>query len=165
MNSKEIRISEIKDPADIPIVRELFQEYRDYLGIDLDFQEFSKELEELPGPYSPPAGCLLLAKVNGEPAGCVALKRFQGGICEMKRLFVRPSFRGMGLGRKLAEEVIQRAAGIGYEMMYLDTLMSLSEAMKLYRRLGFSERESYYENPLADVVYWELDLKGWKSCE
>ena len=118
-------ICRLTDRRDLPAIRTMFQEYVDSLGVDLDFQGLSQELAELPGKYAPPAGCLLLATVDGEPAGCVALRPLDRGISEMKRLYVRPEYRKGGLGRKLAMRVIQEARELGYERMRLDTLNRL----------------------------------------
>ncbi|MBD3370891.1 GNAT family N-acetyltransferase [Candidatus Fermentibacteria bacterium] len=138
--------------------RLLFLEYESYLGLDLSFQDFDREVRNLPGEYGPPGGAILIAYPKGRAAGCVALKSLGEGICEMKRLYVRPEYRGMGLGRALSESIIRRARRMGYSRMRLDTLSSLREAMGLYESMGFQRVEPYYDNPLPDVVYWELDL-------
>lgn len=141
------------------MVRELFTEYEEFLGVDLCFQDFEKELESLPGPYGPPNGVMFIALKGEEAAaGCVAVKDLGEGRCEMKRLFVRPGCRGRGLGRELAEKVIAEASGMGYSAMRLDTLSRLKEAMNLYLSLGFKEIPPYYQNPLPDVVFLELEL-------
>ena len=136
-----LRILEIKTKGDLFEVRNLFEEYADSLGIDLDFQGFNEELAELPGEYGSPDGCLLLALWKGQVAGCVALRKFSPGICEMKRLYTKPQFRGLGIGRALCEEVIGWARRLGYERMRLDTLPSMEEAKGLYSSLGFREIE------------------------
>lgn len=147
-------------------VRLLFLEYESYLGLDLSFQDFDREVRNLPGEYGQPGGAILIAYSNGRAAGCVALKSLGDGICEMKRLYVRPGNRGMGLGRALSESIIQRARRMGCSRMRLDTLSSLREAMGLYESMGFRRVEPYYDNPLPDVVYWELDLENpWKGSE
>jgi ribosomal protein S18 acetylase RimI-like enzyme len=138
--------------------RKLFVEYADWLGVDLCFQDFRQELHELPGAYAPPEGQLLLAVEGDQAVGCVAIRRLGEGICEMKRLYVQPGHRGMGLGRRLAQAIIQEARGIGYKKMRLDSLSSLQEAAGLYRSLGFTEIPPYRYNPLPDAVFMELVL-------
>ena len=161
-------------------VREIFREYERSLGISLCFQSFDKELAGLPGKYAPPKGRLLLAKSSGQVAGCIALRPLasdetgdashcQDGrgrpsphmhLCEMKRLYVRQAFRGLQLGRKLADRAIAEARSIGYTHMRLDTMPSLmSTAVDLYRKLGFYEIPPYCENPSPDVLYLEIDLR------
>jgi len=139
-------------------VRRLFLEYRADIGLDLCFQSFDAELADLPGKYAPPEGCIILALQDGEPAGCVALRPHAPGVCEMKRLYVRPGFRGLGLGRALAEQVIEHARTLGYGKMCLDTLDSMTAAVTLYLDLGFTRREPYYDNPLCGATFFELDL-------
>jgi ribosomal protein S18 acetylase RimI-like enzyme len=139
--------------------RELFKEYEAWLDVDLCFQSFEKELAELPGKYAPPNGLLLLALDNEKIAGCAALRKIGDGICEIKRLFLRPGFRGQGLGRKLAEAIIREAKQIGYQRMRLDTLPpKMNDAIALYRFLGFKEIEPYYNNPVPGAKFMELDL-------
>ena len=147
-------------PEHIATARRLFREYEASLGIELSFQGFAREVAELPGAYAPPAGRLFLATDGAEPAGCIALRSLGDGICEMKRLYVRPSVRGARLGRRLAETVIREARAIGYARMRLDTLPSMKEAFALYQTLGFREIAPYCENPIAGTRFMELDLAG-----
>ena len=158
-----VKIISAKTNAHIDTARWLFREYENFLGVDLCFQDFEKELTELPGKYAPPQGALLLALVDEEVAGCVAVRKFETNICEMKRLYIRPHYRGDKIGRMLAEKIIAEAIKLGYSKMLLDTLTPLKEAMSLYRSLGFRKRDPYYHNPLPGVVYWELDLRGIAS--
>jgi len=150
-------------PADsgesLTLVRELFSEYADYLGIDLSFQDFDGELEGLPGDYAPPQGRLFLAFWGEEVAGLVALRSFGEGICEMKRLYVRPRFRRRGIGSTLAEAVIEEGRKIGYERMRLDTLPTMDVATALYLSLGFREVPPYRHNPIEGARFFELGLR------
>jgi GNAT superfamily N-acetyltransferase len=133
-------------------------EYADFLGVDLCFQRFQQEVDGLPGDYASPDGQLLLAIDDDRAVGCVAIRKLGEGVCEMKRLFVQPGYRGKGLGRQLAEAIIAEARRIGYGKMRLDTLASLKEAVGLYRSLGFIEIPPYRCNPLPNVVFMELLL-------
>ena len=155
-----MRLVEAESVAEIAVARELFVEYAATLGVDLGFQGFDEELAELPGDYVPPGGCLLLAfDERDEPAGCVALRQHDADACEMKRLYVRPSFRGRGVGRELVAEVIARAGRLGYHRMLLDTLPSMRDAAALYRSLGFREIEPYRFNPIEGTLFFELSLR------
>jgi putative acetyltransferase len=154
-----VRIAEAKSAEQIAQARELFLEYANSLGFSLCFQSFDKELAELPGDYAPPEGRLLLAEYNNQPAGCAALHRLEPAICEMKRLYLRPAYRGKGLGRKLAEAVISEARSVGYKRMRLDTVEPImKDAVAMYRRLGFREIAPYRANPIEGALYMELDL-------
>ena len=139
-------------------VRAIFEEYEKWLGFDLCFQNFEEELATLPGDYAPPSGRLYLAVDDGRIAGCVALRRFGPGVCEMKRLYVRSEFRGQGLGRLLATTVIDDARRIGYQRMCLDTLPSMGAAIHLYESFGFVEVEPYRVNPIEGARFMELVL-------
>jgi putative acetyltransferase len=157
--TKEFVLVQAESKAQITQARELFLEYAQSLGFSLCFQNFDQELADLPGDYRPPEGRLLLAELAGELAGCVALHKFDGQTCEMKRLYLRPKFRGKGLGRILAEAVITEARQIGYHRMRLDTVEPvMKDAVGMYRRLGFREIESYRANPQPGTLYMELDL-------
>lgn len=131
----------------------LFEEYAAALKVDLCFQNFTQELANLATIYAPTQGCLLLARTNQEWSGCVAIRQQRAAICEMKRLYVKPQYRGMGLGRLLAESVIRSAQKLGYSQIVLDTLPSMIEAQSLYASLGFREVEGYYPNPVQGVRY------------
>lgn len=152
-------MTQVASPAQIEQARELFLEYAQSLGFSLCFQGFDQELAGLPGDYAPPEGRLLLARYRDQLAGCVALHPLEPGICEMKRLYLRPQFRGRGLGRVLAETVIAEARGIGCRKMRLDTVEPvMPNAVAMYRRLGFKEIEPYRVNPIAGALYMELEL-------
>lgn len=158
-----MEIVQAATPDDMAAVRTLFREYEAFLDVDLCFQSFEAELAGLPGKYAPPQGALLMGvdpsgRGREKIVGCVALRRLEKGICEMKRLYVRPEGRHSGLGRQLANRVISIAREIGYAAMYLDTLDRLTAAIRLYRSLGFRETAPYYANPLPGVVYLALDL-------
>ena len=153
-----MKIIPAQSAAVISAARKLFMEYADGLGIDLCFQNFQQELDVLPGEYAAPSGRLLLAVEDEQTIGCIALRPLGDGICEMKRLYVQPSHRGKGLGRKLAEAIIAEARTIGYNKMRLDSLTSLTEAAALYRSLGFVEIPAYRFNPLPGALFMEMEL-------
>lgn len=144
-------------PAEFDAVREIFREYADSLGIDLCFQGFEEELASLPGDYAMPRGALLLARVDGAVAGCCALRPLDTAdypnASEMKRLYVRPPYRGLGLGRQLAEAILDAARVSGYDHVLLDTLDDMEAARTLYEDLGFEEVPPYYHNPIAGAHY------------
>lgn len=145
--------------AEIAAARELFREYSNWLQVDLCFQNFEKELAALPGDYSPPSGRLWLTFEDEELAGCIAMRSLGDGICEMKRLYVRPQFRGRGFGRVLAERLIAEARTVGYAKMRLDTLPGrMDRAIGMYRSLGFREIDRYYNNPDETALFLELEL-------
>lgn len=142
-------------------VREMFREYQTTMALDLCFQNFEDELANLPGKYALPEGRLYLALCGGEIAGCVALRKFAGDVCEMKRLYVRDKFRGKKIGQALVEKIISDARGAGYRSMVLDTYRdTMKEAVAMYRKYGFTETAPYYNNPDAGVLFLELDLRG-----
>src|SRR6266849_3595104 len=156
---KVLTLAQAESPAHMAQARELFLEYAQSLGFSLCFQSFDQELAGLPGDYAPPDGRLLLAEYEGQLAGCVALHKLESGICEMKRLYLRPQFRGKGLGRVLAETVVAEARAVGYRKMRLDTVEPvMPNAVAMYRRLGFVEIEAYRTNPIAGALYMELRL-------
>lgn len=148
-------------PEELNEIKLLFLEYARWLSFSLCFQDFDDELADLPGKYAPPDGRLYLVKSGNKYAGCIGLRKIADDICEMKRLYVRPEFRGESIGKKLAEIVIKDGKQIGYKKMRLDTIgEKMREAGKLYESLGFYEIEPYYENPEEGVVYMELDLSA-----
>jgi ribosomal protein S18 acetylase RimI-like enzyme len=154
-----MKLIQAQSAEEIDRARELFEEYAGGLGIDLCFQSFDKELAGLPGGYVPPAGRLLIAIDEHQAAGCVALRKIADGVCEMKRLYVRPGFRGKGLGHTLAEAIILTAREIGYQRMRLDTLPGkMDRAIAMYRSLGFKEIGPYYSNPVEGALFMELEL-------
>jgi ribosomal protein S18 acetylase RimI-like enzyme len=161
---KSMKLIQAQAAEEVACARELFEEYAAGLGLDLCFQNFEKELAELPGEYAPPSGRLLLAIENDAVAGCVALRKIADGaggdnVCEMKRLYVRAAFRGTGLGRTLAETIIEAARELGYARMRLDTLPGkMDRAIAMYRSLGFVNIEPYYHTPVKDTAFMELEL-------
>ena len=154
-----MRLTRAETEGQVEEARTLFKEYSDATGVDLCFQNFGHELATLPGDYAPPSGRLILAYDKEEPAGCVALRKVDDAVCEMKRLYVRPAFRGTGLGRTLAERIVEEGRAIGYARMRLDTLPTMRSAIELYRSLGFKEIEAYRYNPVEGTLYMELQLR------
>lgn len=161
-SSPSIRLFTPSQAHEIDAVRAIFQEYADSLDVDLEFQNFSEELARLPGEYTAPRGLLLLAEVDGSVAGCCALRPLDNvdyaNACEMKRLFVRKAFRGFGLGRQLAEAILDAARQAGYASVLLDTLDGMESARALYAELGFIEIPPYYHNPVAGSHYLKADI-------
>jgi len=147
------------DSSQVEIMRGLFREYADWLKVDLCFQDFERELRELPGEYAPPSGCLLLAMEESEAVGCIALRKITDDTCEMKRLYVRKIARGRGLGRRLCERLMSAARAKGYAKMRLDTLPSMREAISLYRSFGAREIEPYRYNPVGGALFFEIKLE------
>ncbi|MEN3382383.1 MAG: hypothetical protein V7608_2427 [Hyphomicrobiales bacterium] len=158
MMPSSIRISEARWPDDRATVEALFREYMSSLTEDISFQNPEDELAALPGKYARPGGVVLIAWDGGQAAGAIAYRMFEPGVAEMKRLYIRPAYRGRGLGRELANELIDDARNCGYRTIMLDTLESMSAARALYRDLGFAPVEPYYDNPLPGVMYMALDL-------
>jgi ribosomal protein S18 acetylase RimI-like enzyme len=159
-----MKLIQVQSAEEVSRARELFEEYAAWLGLNLCFQNFDEELAELPGEYVPPSGRLFLAVEEDQIAGCVALRKIDGdeigsSVGEIKRLYVRPAFRGLGLGRTLTEKVIEAAREIGYDRMRLDTLPGkMDRAIDLYRSLGFKNIRAYYYNPVAGAAFMELEL-------
>lgn len=153
-----IDLVKVKTDEQLDNIRELFKEYEESLGFDLHFQDFNEEYAGLPGEYAPPDGCLLLALYKDLVAGCVALRKMQEGICELKRMYVRPQYRRKGIGRAMVQEIIAQARAIGYSRVRLDTINTMKEAIVLYRSLGFKEIKAYRYNPIDGANYMELIL-------
>lgn len=162
-SSPTIEFIPASTPEQLAATRLIFQEYADQLGVDLCFQNFEAELASLPGDYAPPQGCLLLALLDGEIAGCCAMRPLETvdypNACEMKRLYVRQGFRRFGLGRQLAEAVLDAARIAGYHSLLLDTLNDMEAARALYEDLGFKDIPPYYHNPIAGAHYLKVDLQ------
>lgn len=154
-----MRLVRVESEEQVEEARTLFKEYEAATGVDLCFQNFAQELAALPGDYAPPSGRLILAYDVEGAAGCVALRKVDDAVCEMKRLYVRPAYRGTGLGRFLARQIIGEARDIGYERMRLDTLPAMRSAIELYRSLGFKEIDPYRFNPVEGTLYMELKLR------
>jgi putative acetyltransferase len=161
-SASRLNLRRAQDAQDMLMARALFEDYQADLGIDLCFQGFADELDRLPGEYAEPAGALVLAFVDGAPAGCCALRPLINSdhinACEMKRLFVRPAFRGFGLGRLLVDEILSLARLAGYSNMLLDTLSDMEAARALYQEAGFIEVAPYYHNPLPGAHYLKVEL-------
>jgi len=147
-----------KDPPEVEAVRELWREYWKSMGLPDDFQDFGEELKSLPGVYGADDGALLIAWIDGTAAGTIALRRFTDRAGEVKRLYLRPQFRGRGLGRHLVEQVIERARAIGYETLYADTLPIMTDALALYERMGFETIEPYASDPTPGAIFLKLNL-------
>jgi tRNA pseudouridine38-40 synthase len=154
---QEIIVSKA-EKEEMPIIRELFIEYQEFLGFSLCFQGFEQELETLPFPYQFPEGEILIARLNGYVVGVVALKKIESGVCEMKRLYVKPAARGLGIGNQLVTEILKVSKDLGYRLMKLDTLERLKAAVKLYNDFGFSQTKPYNYNPETDILYFEKEL-------
>jgi ribosomal protein S18 acetylase RimI-like enzyme len=148
----------VRTPADLDDLRTLFLEYAASLGDHLDQERFAIELAALPGDYAPPMGALFLARVNGEPAGCVGVRPLHGDQCELKRMYTRRPFRGQGIGRQLLDAALAAARAAGYAAIRLDTLSTMKEAQGLYARLGFRDIPAYRDDPISDMRYLELTL-------
>ena len=153
-----IELIQVESEEHLDCIRELFKEYEKSLGFDLDFQNFEKESAKLPGEYAAPDGCLLLTFYGKNIAGCAGLRKLEQGICEMKRMYVRPNFRGKGIGRVMSVRIIEIARGIGYERMRLDTIDTMRTAISLYKSLGFEKIKPYCYNPVNGASYMELLL-------
>ena len=158
MNAEGITVTSACSTADMEHVRALFIEYQEWLDVDLCFQGFDEELLSLPGAYAPPRGRLLLARIDETVAGTVGMWPLGADVCEMKRLYVRPSYLGRGLGRRLAGAIVDEAKAAGYARMRLDSLERLVAARTLYESIGFARIPAYYDNPLDGVLFMQLDL-------
>ncbi len=162
-----VQLRIIADPADPALdnVRQFFRNYAGWLGVDLSFQGFAEEMTSLPGCYSPPQGRLWCAELDGKPVGCVGIRPFSDGVCEMKRLYVEPEARGHGAGHALALAGIRAAKELGYRRILLDTMPAMRMAVKLYRELGFKEAPAYYNTPIEGTIFLSLDLENWSEDE
>ncbi|UCC11175.1 MAG: GNAT family N-acetyltransferase [candidate division WOR-3 bacterium] len=153
-----VEIIAVESQEQLDDIRKLFTEYVDSLGFDLHFQEYEREYAQLPGEYAPPDGRLFLALCDGEVCGCIALRKIDEHTCEMKRLYVRPHYRGKKIGRLLSEKLITEARTVGYRSMRLDTIPQMTAAIALYRSLGFRDIEPYRYNPIPGALFMELPL-------
>lgn len=144
-------------------IRQLFREYANSLEIDLCFQDFEQELESLPGKYAEPEGRLYIAYLDDKVAGCIALRRYDQNSAELKRLYIRNGYRGLGISKRLIQRLLQDALDIGYQSILLDTLDTMKPAINLYSSFGFEEIESYYDNPIEGAKYFKLDLSKLKG--
>jgi ribosomal protein S18 acetylase RimI-like enzyme len=153
-----VKIVEANTEELVEKAKALIREYAQSLEFDLEFQNFDKEIRDFPGPYVPPRGCLFIALNENQPIGCVALRDLGQGICEMKRLYVRPDFRGQKAGKLLAEVIINTAGDMGYDFMRLDTVPSMKQANRLYQTLGFKQIAPYRFNPIEGATFFELNL-------
>ena len=158
METTAVHIFQASSVADYAIAKTLFLEYQKELGVNLCFQSFEEELSQLPQMYGGKDGCLLLAKYDNDDAGCIAIRRKTAVTCEMKRLFVRPSYKNLGIGRQLVTEILEQARVLQYKHMVLDTLNTLIPALHLYQQFGFTQTAAYYNNPLEGVIYLEKYL-------
>jgi len=157
--SAGFHITQVRTPDDLEATIALFHAYADFLGVDLTYQKFQEEMAAMPGKYAPPQGELLLARgEDGSALGCVGLRPLEDGVCEMKRLYVIPKARGLGLGQALADAILEVARRIGYGEMKLDTLPKLQAAVRLYERMGFRRIPPYYDTPIAGTLFFRLKL-------
>lgn len=158
MTKQQVTLEYVTKGDSLEAIKSLFREYVQSLQLDLSFQDFETELQALPGKYAPPEGVLILARVDGKPAGCIALRKLEEDVCEMKRLFVTEQSRGLQLGRQLITQLLEEAKSRGYRVMRLDTLASLQAAVHLYRSFGFYEIDAYIYNPSEEAIYMEIQL-------
>ncbi|MCC4117503.1 carbonate dehydratase [Aromatoleum toluclasticum] len=161
----KLRILSADDKTELDHVRQFFRNYAAWLGVDLCFQGFGDEMASLPGSYAAPEGRLFYAEIDGQPAGCVGLRPTTGGMCEMKRLYVEPAHRGLGIGRDLVLAAIRSAKDLGYRRIMLDTMPAMRIALKLYREMGFKEAPAYYPTPVEGAILLSLDLENWSEEE
>ncbi|NMG00657.1 carbonate dehydratase [Aromatoleum toluolicum] len=161
----KLRILSADDTVELDHVRQFFRNYAAWLGVDLCFQGFGDEMATLPGAYAAPEGRLYYAERDGQPAGCVGLRPTTGGMCEMKRLYVDPAHRGLGIGRDLVLAAIRSAKDLGYRRILLDTMPAMRIALKLYREMGFTEAPAYYPTPVEGAILLSLDLENWSEEE